>query len=97
MFSVEVHGLNFSKFFDILCTFLPAVTVLLEYLNPAMFIFCLIANNHSTAEFSICDLILKNRRYTHNSTFVIKRIQKQWVKNASFRKNLCRFDHLAGR
>ena len=34
----------------------------------------------------ICDLILENRRYTYNGTFVIKCIQKQWVKNASFRK-----------
>ena len=36
----------------------------------------------------ICDLILENRRYTYNGTFVIKCIQKQWVKNASFRKKI---------
>ena len=35
---------------------------------------------------NICDRISENRRYTHNSTFVIKRIQKLWVKNASCRK-----------
>ena len=31
---------------------------------------------------NICDRISENRQYTHNSTFVIKRIQKLWVKNA---------------
>ena len=35
---------------------------------------------------NICERISENRRYTHNSTFVIKRLQKLWVKNASCRK-----------
>ena len=36
----------------------------------------------------ICDRILENRRYTHNSTFVIKCILKLWVKNVSSRKRI---------
>ena len=44
----------------------------------------------------ICDRILENRRYTHNSTFVIKRIYKLWVKNASSRKKYVRFYCLTG-
>ena len=43
-----------------------------------------------TEKFDICDRILENRRYTHNSTFVIKRILKLWVKMQAPEKK-CRF------